>query len=408
MDGLRITAGRDPWRFYGTGAIVGWGFRANNSEDWLLNHGAAGAYHYGASSRQGRLHRSTGFYDGFGCTGVSGTFQPAGLPLTLMFAIPFPTTVHSPEYTPVDHWFADTFLNMHLGVRFGFEDIGTLALTAWLAPGHFGWMRFGNPNEGFRHGQIGDPEDSAHGSRNPQTMGLAGIGSGVNETASTRLFASFHVTALQAAGIQLNIGLSYTLPFTTLGETTGFDERVHFPIAAGVGFLFNQGPIRFVARAALTAGGSVGRTNEGWELEDVVGVIPQTRYSIPARFGLNIEPSMAMGGNRLHLNTGFQITAASGQRSMNTASTHDRYGWVSAPGAHSPSGTGTTWGPTTFAWHINPYISRTIAGPFRAFAGFHMESSGEVQPAAPAVHGQPLRMQRHLAWRIPVGAQIEF
>jgi len=404
MDGLRIQAGRDPWRVLGFAPIVGWGFRANNSEDWLLGWGAAGGYHYGATSRGGRLGRSTGFYDGMYDTGVSMTFQPAGLPLTLVFGLPFPggvtnSTPGSPERSPVDHWFADLLLNTHLGVRLGFEDLGTLALTAWFAPGHFGWNLSDSP------GGSGPRLNYSPLSRDE---GLAAIGGGHNATDSTRLYAAFHLTALQAAGIQLSFGLSYVLPFTEVGATTAGDLRTHYPVAAGLGFQFVAGPMRFVARAALTAGGSVGHTNEGWLPDGETVDYPRTRYSIPARFGLNIEPSMAMGGNRLHLNTGFQITAASGQRSAQTASIYDRYQWVTAPGTFTHANTGTTPGPTTFAWHINPYISRTIAGPFRAFAGLHIESSGEVQPASPAVQGQPLRMQRHLVWRIPVGAQFEF
>jgi hypothetical protein len=408
MAGLRIMAGRDPWAVYGLAEIVGWGFNANNAEDWLVGWGAAGGYHYGATQRGGRLGRNAGFYAGFAGTGVSMTFQPIDtLPLSFLAVFPFsnPTSGGPGGYISTlnpYNWFVDTFLNMHLGFRLGLEGIGRIAFTWWAAPGHFAWGRDRQEAVG------GEPIWDRVPVVAPPSAGgmIVGGMSGTNQTNSSRFYLSFLLTALQAAGMQVNLGVVYTAPFRYLGETSAWDRVYHYPMEMGLGFLFSQGPIRLAVRSALTIGGSRGYVNVNWDEGRL------DRYRMPARFGLNLHPRFDMGMMMLHANTGFQITAASGRRAPGMPGRYDRWGWISETHVESAgipnSGDGNWYGPFTFGWHFNPYISRTIAGPTRMFGGVHLESNGQVRPAQPGVEGSPNRMQRHYVWRVPVGIQIEW
>lgn len=363
MDGLRITAGRDPWRFYGQAQIVGWGFNANNSEDWLVGFGTAGAYHYGATQRGARLGRNAGFYAGFGGTGVSATFRPVeDLPLTLIAALPFADV---DEFSATGHLVADTFLNAHVGVRYVFEGIGQLSFTWWGAPGHWGWA-----------------SDGTAALRDPGNVNVGAL-SGTNQTNSSRAFLSFFFTGVP--GIQVNLGLAYTLPFEILGHRAdaeagvaqGFDQRINFPMEIGLGFLYSAGPLRVAARVAATFAGNrdVLITEDG----EVTGV---ENRAIPIQIGFNVHPRFDIGAVSLHLNAGVQFQAESGRQNAEGD-------WVD----------GINAGPAVFGWHANPYVMRMIAAPTRIFAGLHVESSG----VTPEGESGPV-----VTWRIPVGIQFEW
>jgi len=339
LDSLRLWAGRDPWRILGGADIVGWGFyggAAGNAEDVFMRWGWAGAAHYGPTMAGRRLGRVAGFYGGFGGTGLSATFRPSmDLPLTVIAVLPWSDVDN--EMSVVDHVIANTFLNAHLGIRYTFAGIGNLSFTWWGAPGDWGW------NSG----------DTA--------LPMAGlsVGNGVNQTNSSRFFLAFHLNqlpALSQMGIQMNLGLVYTLPFSTWGVTEEDDLLHHFPIEVGFGFLFSQGPLRFAARFAGTFGGSVDGD------------------AVPALLGFNIHPSFNLGFMTLHLAAGFQFLAENGD--SNFGSNHDSY----------------------LGWHVAPFISRTIAGPTRMMAGIHIESNGT----------QNDRGDTQLIWRVPIGIELEW
>ena len=346
LDNLRITVGRDPWRFYGQGQIVGWAFNGNNAEDWLIGWGAAGGYHYAAAGGRPRLGRNAGFYAGFGSTGVSATFQPVEeLPLTLIVALPFAGVDN--EFSATGHWAADTFLNAHVGFRYMFAGIGQLSFTWWGAPGHWGW--------------------NADGTQTFTGPGNINVGalSGTNQTNSSRAFLSFHLTAIP--GMQFNFGLVYTLPMTIYGHAadpeTGVeqqgDRRINFPLEAGFGFMFTQGPLRFPVRLAATFAGSQDVFSADDDGNEIV-----VNEAVPLILGFGIAPSFNVGVVSLHLNAGIQFHAE-----------HN--------GADD----------SQFAWHATPYVMRMIASPTRIFAGFHIYSNGT---------------EDHLAWRVPVGIQFEW
>jgi len=346
MDSLRVTVGRDPWRIYAVNNIVGWAFNANGAEDWLLGWGAAGGYHYAAAGGRPRLGRNAGFYPGFGGTGISATFRPVeDLPLTVVAVLPFHDVDN--EMVNTGHWAADTLLNAHLGVRYAFPGIGQLNFTWWGAPGHWGW--------------------GIDGLSALDTPGNVNVGalSGTNQTNSSRAYLSFLMTAVP--GIQLNMGVVYTLPFTIYGHAASEelelpqqeDRTINFPVEVGLGFLYTQGPLRLAARMAVTLAGS----QDVFDEDDVL-----VNEAIPLILGFNIAPRFDIGAVSLHLNAGVQFHAA-----------HD--------GADDAQ----------LAWHATPYVMRAIAGT-RVFAGLHFYSNGTTNAAG----------ETHFAWRVPVGLQFEW
>ena len=348
MHALRIQAGRDPWRIMGEAAIVGWAFyggAAGNAEDVFMRWGWAGAAHYGAQLGPGnrRLGRVAGFYGGFGGTGLAATIRPIeGTPLTIIAILPWHDVDN--EISEVPNWAASTLLNAHLGVRYVFQGVGQLNFTWWGAPGHWGWGRDGD-----------DPV------RALDPVGYMLAGSGVNQTNSSRFFLSFHFNQLPAllqAGIQLNLGVAYTLPFVVQGATADDDVTTNYPIEAGLGFLFSQGPFRFAARFAGTFAGSVDGN------------------AIPMLVGANIHPSLNLGAMTVHLAAGVQFLAE------NVDSNH-----------------GTNHG-AYLGWHVAPFISRSIAGPVRLMTGVHVQSNGSRRDGDTG--------DMNLVWRIPVGIEMEW
>jgi len=362
LDGrLRITGGRDPWRRYGLGNIIGWAFNANNSEDWLLGWGAAGGYHYGATQRGTRLGRNAGFYAGFGCAGISATFRPVeGLPLTLMAALP----MDGPELSPDGGHWAAHFLNAHAGARFGLMGVGDINFTWWGAPGAWGWDVEG--------GQLGGP-GGVH----------VGGGSGTNQTNSSRFYFSFltGMPALMALGLQFNVGVVYTLPFTVFSDDPAQDLETAFPLEVGLGVLFTRGPFRLAVRAAATFMGTQDRwvaASAATATEPAVAAHLVTD-NIPLQVGLNIHPRLNVGPVQVSVNAGVQFQAAA-----------DGPGAITYVASH---GDGASIG-----WHATPYVTRMIAGPTRIFAGLHFESSG-VRNADGEID---------VVWRVPVGIQLEW
>jgi len=352
MPQLRLTIGRDPWGMHGVGDLVGWSFNANNAESWFLGWGDASAGHYGTTNLEGRgrgqrnagaFSRNTGFYPGFGDTGITALIRPSELPqLSVMLALPWiiegdNDALHSASRS--GHWL-EPFMRAHVSVRYGIPGVGTASLSWIGGPGDAGW----NPDGTQRplNDIVGDGWLNRAGS--------------VRRESST-FFASFVVTALQAQGMQFNVGVAYTIPYTQVAWTSAYDVVTHFPIEAGVGFLYTQGNLRVPVRAAATFGGR------------------HAGYTVPWRVGLNINPRYNLGIFNVHLAAGFSIIG---------------------PGGAGPQVITYSSDPT-FGWHVTPHISREIAGPVRMFVGVHIEDGGYDGAA-----------NSGLSWRIPIGIHLEW
>jgi len=186
LESLRVFAGRDPWAVYGLTEIVGWGYLANNAEDWLLGWGSPGAYHYQAPAQTGALGRATGFYGGVGFNNMSVQITPMAVDgLEIIYALPFVSLG--------PNWVDNGLLSSHFGFRYSIPGVGRLALT---------WQ---------------------------------GDAAGFN---ASDFFLSFLVTAIQ--GMQINIGAHFDL--------TGEDSDPLLNL--GLGFLYSSGQLRFTARLA--------------------------------------------------------------------------------------------------------------------------------------------------------------
>jgi len=169
---------------------------------------------------------------------------------------------------------------------------------------------------------------------------------GFTSATTPRLALSFLMTAVP--GMQVNFGVVYRLPLEVRGA-----EAVNDDVEVGLGFLYSAGDLRFAARLGVAIPGD----------NDVF------------RIGLNVHPRFDVGVVMLHLNAGFQMNM------------HTNDGILA----------GTDNSDTAFAWHATPYISRTIAGPTRIFAGVHLESAGRYMAG-----------DGDFVWRVPIGIQIEW
>ena len=341
---LRLTIGRDPWGMHGAGQVVGWAFNANNSESWFLGWGDAGGSHYGTTNLgrnsggqrgAGSFSRNTGFYPGFGDTGITAVVRPVPDMPELSFVVAVPWMYWDDAQFDISHsghW-AEGLIRSHLGVRYTIAGVGTASFTWIGGPGDGGWLPGGY--------QLERGDFNTTGSVRPH---------------SSKFFLSFHATALQAMGLQFNVGLAYMVPYTRLGTTSDLDVTTHFPIEAGLGVLFNRGPIRIPLRMAATFAGS------------------EDGNAAPMRFAVNINPRYDLGFMNVHLAAGIQFLAES----------------------RGPTVGGITPGHAALGWSLTPHVSREFAGPTRVFAGVHLEASGTRRP------------EDDLVWRIPFGIHLEW
>jgi len=342
---LRLTVGRDPWGMHGAGQVVGWNFNANNSESWFLGWGDAGGSHYGTTNLgrneggqrgAGSFSRNTGFYPGFGDTGITAVVRPVPDMPELSFIVAVPWLYWDDAVYPISqsgHW-VEGLIRSHLGVRYAIQGIGTAAFTWIGGPGDAGWGPNGE--------QLSRGDFNTTGSVRPH---------------SSKFFLSFHLTALQTMGMQLNFGLAYMVPHTQIVDhDSANDITTHFPVEAGVGFLFERGSIRLPVRMAATFAGS------------------EDGNSAPMRFGLNINPRYNLGFMNVHLAAGIQFLAESRGSTVG----------------------GITPGHAALGWSLTPHISREFAGPTRVFAGVHFEASGTRS------------IDDDLVWRIPFGIHLEW
>ena len=347
---LRLTVGRDPWAMHGVADLVGWSFNANNSESWFLDWGDAGAAHYGSTSLEGRasdqrgagaFSRNTGFYPGFGDTGVTALIRPITDMPELSFIVALPWMFGSDDQDPVSssgHW-VEGLMRAHVGVRYAIPHVGTLAFTWIGGPGDAGWLPGG--------AQLPVGDFNTTGSVRPH---------------SSKFFLSMNVTALAARGMLFNVGLAYMVPFTELGHAAGElvpqgpDVTTHFPIEAGLGFQFNRGAVRIPVRMAATFAGS------------------EDGNDAPMRFGININPRYNLGFMFVHLAAGIQFLAES----------------------RGPEVGGIQPGEASLGWHLTPHVSREFAGPTRVFLGVHFESSGVGDLSDNLIWRVPMGI--HLEW----------
>jgi len=376
MENLLLQIGENPWGFFGTNQIVAGAFTGNESENSLLGPGSAGAFHYGGTFRAPygvlqaelgntpSLHRNTGFYGGFGHPGITAAFEAID-GLTILLGLPFAMgNAHGATpgggdpanfFVTTEGWVAG-MLRSHVGVRFAIEEIGTLAFTWAGGAGYWGGNESPGPLEPL---VVGNSLNSR------ANFGWANTGTGTGRFAnSSKFYLSFLLSALEEMGMQVNLGVAYTLPFS---RDDGYTFQ--FPVELGLGFRFDAGDLALRARLAAMFAGTT---------ENPAGY----NNNAPFILGLNVHPSFNLGTLVANLNAGLQLT-------MNM---NDDRG-ISGVFFLNDS-------DTIVGWHVSPYITVPVMNA-TVFAGLHIESCGM------QIFGS-YNDSMLVRWRVPVGLRLNF
>jgi len=375
MENLLLQIGENPWGHFGANQIVAGAFTGNESENSLTGMGSAGAFHYGALfDGMGLLHRNAGFYGGFVHPGITAAFEPIE-GLTILLGIPFAignahgtTTAAPTNFIASDFGWVAGMLYSHVGIRYVLEDIGTVSFTWAGGPGWWDDSATGNrespgPTTPL-FGVLADDTLGAFG------WGNTGVGSG-RFANSSKFYLSFLLSALEDMGMQVNLGVAYTLPFNV---DTATGNTYHFPVELGLGFRFDAGDLALRARLAAAFAGTV---------EDAAG----NNNNMPFILGFNVHPTFNLGMFAINLNAGLQLVM-----NMND----DR---------------GTTGdffydngSDAIFGWHVSPYITVPVMNA-TVFAGVHIETCGRSGiPDRPTADDGSIFVR----WRVPVGLRINF
>ena len=386
LPGLRVTMGEDPWGRYGIAQIVGGAFN-NGSGDTLLGWGAAGEAHYGTSLRRGglggggwddRMGRVTGFFPGFATMGISAQFAPAAVPgLTLIAAVPFAigNTPHMETWMQDDHGWLSGMLRGTLGLRYVIDGAGTLGLTVVGGPGYWGHRESAGPTAATWTGSVFDAR-------------MNGGGNGGNRTNSTKFYLSFFAPAL-VDNLQFNLGLAYTLPFAVPDDTATNTAQAgwthHFPVEAGLGVQFADGPLSVRLRVAQMFLGFIDRPSGHADGRSEASPIT----------GAGVHVSHLFDSLRVSLNVGTQIV----WDHFNVSGA-----WV--PERGPTTNYGSDGSNAAIGWYVTPYITVPIANA-TLLAGFHLETNG-VRHTRPSTHARPIDNAPDIAWRIPVALNVSF
>ncbi|MDR2783235.1 MAG: hypothetical protein LBB48_05270 [Treponema sp.] len=243
---LRLTLGQDGNGQFGVNYVVGWGFHANDAEDYVAYNG------YGFT-------RNAWAYAGFDVLGATLSIKPIdGLAINL--AIPY-TAPTAGVYAEA----ARQYNHIHAQAVYAISGIGEIAVTFT-----------GSNNEITVTPKKDDPTDFD-----------------VSISANA-IYGQFFLTAVE--NLSLNIGLKYTLPVTTEFPGIG-DATYNTPIGAGFGVAYAVSDTFGVkARLAATFAGS--KEQSGTTIDD------------PFHLGFDLMPYFDLSILKIFVNLGLEYTAA--------------------------------------------------------------------------------------------------
>jgi len=310
-----------------TDFIVGWDFNGNDAEDYVAHAG----YEYTGEI----FPRSAGFYNGTWWTGAALFINP--IPnLAINIAIPY-TRGNITGQTA-----ADVYGYMHGQAVYTIAGLGRAFLTV----------------TGGKQDEYGTP-----GTMNIAAL-LAPAGWGDVEKNTATVYASLLLTALEDKNIDINVGVSYTLPVSGHDDHTDTDIAYYSPVAAGFGLSYSYGKFGIKTRLAAMFAGSVKTDN--------VDPVHEA-----FKFGFDVIPSYDFGICTVYLNTGIAYKAED-----ENVIAHNEV--VKVPGS------------SAFGWRLNPYVT-TVIGGATLYGGLYIESD--------SVYAQGSKIVK---WGIPVAVEYTF
>jgi hypothetical protein len=245
LSALKLTLGVDGNGQFGLQYIVGWGWHANDAEDFVAWHG------YGFT-------RSGWSFGGFSDFGAVLTLTPID-GLAINVAVPYKKSTEATE----------VYNHMIGQLTYNIADVGEIGVTYTSGAGYRDWPIT----------TIKDDQDN-----------VISTTYGTNDPGA--VYAQFYLTAIQ--NLQLNIGLKYTLGGTIGGGVT--EVTYAKPIGAGFGLNYNiSDTIGVKARLAASFAGS---TKSG-----------DTTINDPLKLGFDVMPYFDLSILKLFLNLGIEYTA---------------------------------------------------------------------------------------------------
>ena len=308
--------------------IVGWGYHANDAEDFVASPRINYVGDY--------FSNSTGFYAGTGngWTGVTLAITPI-YGLSINVAVPFG---RGEEKRDTDgkvlqkYKAKDVYMFTHAQIAYSLYGVGRLAFS-------FEGGGDGKLYTAADQSALDNPDPNIPDGNYDPDLGINF--DQINANASS-LYASFFLTAFENRGFSMNLGFGYTLPVST---TDAKNQKITYfsPMEAGLGISVGNNRFSVKARMAALFNGCLQR--DGSEL----------LYE-PLMLGFGILPSVSVGPFRFYLNAG--IAYRFPEKYMDDFLSIIEIGNSAALG-----------------WHVNPYLVLTI-GTGRFYAGFTLQCDG--------------------------------
>jgi hypothetical protein len=353
IDQFKLQLGQDASGAFPVNYIVGWGFFANDAEDFVAERG------YGFT-------RGTAFFSGFDNFGAVLTLTPVtGLAINL--AVPYPAG---------DPALAEDVYKLIIGqVAYDINGIGQAAVTFQGGSGKmkmadapvdptkptYGWK---DTDDNPATAPVWAPGDSLTGSKLDTAVeayykAAATYSPGYGDPAS--IYANFYLTAVENLGI--NIGFKYTLPYTD--KDFNEDITMSAPIAVGLGASYNvSDTFGIKARLAATFAGNIKQK----DADDPV-------WEEGFKFGIQLAPWFDLSIVKVFINLGMEYQANNKQ-----------------------SGNEIDYA-TPLSWYVNPFITKSVgSGTF--YAGLTLGGA----PDNPEYDTN----KDHIFFKVPIGLEVAF
>jgi len=334
---------------FGLTDIVGWGYHANDAEEYVVSPKSAYA---------GRIFaNTTGFYSGTGSGwfGASLTLSPF-YGLTLTVAFPFGQLITTrPDITDTPTWASNfphfdqpdasqVYARAQAQVAYEIFGIGRAVLS--FAGGGNGQLK--DWESGFGYDSWDDLTNERNAVRYEDTY--------LTANAHT-IFASFFITALEDLGMYFNAGVGYTLPVTgddiSVGTVDGIPDysfsgsanlSYQPPIEAGLAFSLGSDTSGIKAQLAATFAGKMTVTSGNG-----------ASFDVPVKLGLGVLPYFTVGIFKINVNAGISFRFA-------------EYESFEGKARERPNS-------AAFGWFLNPYATVNL-GVGTLFAGLQVQSTG--------------------------------
>ena len=332
---------------FGLTDIVGWGYHANDAEEYVV---MTKSYYAGEI-----FANNTGFYSGTGSEWVGTALSVSPFyGLTLTLAVPY-GRIRTFEIIGQENETGTDGARLNVNGGFAQNTAAEIYEKTQAQIAYEIWG-VGKAVVSFAGGGNGKLEEKADltieaGDLTNERNGLRYEGVFYRANAHT-IFASFFLTALEDIGMYINVGVGYTLPVKATGLTgtataplsSPVDLTYQMPIAAGLGFSYGTDLVGVKAQLAATFGGKATATSsEG------------ASFDVPTKLGFGVLPYFTAGIFKINLNLGVSY----------------RFSEYEADGGEAKERPNST----ALGWFVNPYVTVNL-GIGMVYVGLQVGSSG--------------------------------